>query len=90
MAKNAPKPTVSVTPGKNKPVNNVIKFEDLVQQLKQGAPAAARAKAGVKAAHRDDLTAIQQLATDLEKRLRTVRHAHPDQPSSSPRRKRKA
>jgi hypothetical protein len=92
MAKNAPKPSVSVTPGKNKPVNNVIKFEDLVQQLKQGAPAAASKKAGVKAAHREQLTAIQQLATDLETRLRAVRRATPDQPTPAraAKRKRKA
>ena len=94
MAKNAPKPSVSVTPGKNKPVNNVLKFEDLVQQLKQGAPAAASKRGGVKPAHRDHLSAIQQLATDLEERLRAVRRALPDQPTPTPapapRRKRKA
>ena len=91
MAKNAPKPSVSAMPGKNKPVNNVIKFEDLVQQLKQGAPAAVSKKTGVKAAHRGELAAIQQLATDLEARLRTLRRAMPDQPTpaAASRRKRK-
>ena len=90
MAKNAPKSSVSMTPGKNKPVNNIIKFEDLVQQLKQGAPiAAASRKAGFKAAQRDQLTTIQQLATDLETRLRAVRRATPDQPTPAPATKRK-
>lgn len=91
MAKNASKPTVTMTAGKNKPVNNVIKFEDLVQQLKQGVPAAARKAAGAKAVHRDQLTEIQQLATDLEQRLRAVRSAMPDQAAPAPaaRRKRK-
>ena len=92
MAKNAPKPSVTMTPGKNKPVNNVLKFEDLVQQLKQGVPAAASKSSGVKATHRDHLTAIQQLATDLERRLRAVRRALPDQATPAPaaRRKRKS
>jgi hypothetical protein len=92
MANKASKPSVSVTPGKNKPVNNVIKFEDLVQQLKDGAPVAASRKAGVKAAHRDNLAEVQQLAADLEARLRAIRRALPDQPTpaSAARRKRKS
>lgn len=82
MATNPPKPTVSITAGENEQVNNVINFEDLVQQLKQGAP--AKARSGPKAAHREQLIAIQQLATDLEQRLREMRDAQPAQPTPAP------
>ena len=90
MASKTPKSSISVTAGKNKAVNNVIKFEDLVQQLKQGAPVAARKKGGAKKVSGDDLASIEQLAGDLEKHLRKVRRASPDEPANAPRRKRKA
>ena len=41
----------------------------------------ARQQPGIKAAHRDQLAAIEQLASDLEQRLRAVRRALPDQPA---------
>jgi len=89
MATNTPEPTVTVTAGKNTPVKNVLKFEDLVQQLKEGAPVAARQKGAVKAAHREHLSAIQELAADLEQRLRAVRRALPDSEAPAPRSPRK-
>ena len=45
MAKDAAKTTVSITPGQNEPVNNVLQFEDLVQQAQQGAAKSAKSRA---------------------------------------------
>jgi len=81
MAKDAPKTTVSITPGKNEPVNNVLKFEDLVQRAKQGAAKSARSRTAAK--QRDELATVQQLAADLETSLRALRKAMPDQPGPS-------
>jgi hypothetical protein len=78
MAKDAQKTTVSITPGQNEPVNNVLKFEDLVAHAKQGAAKLARSRGAAK--HRDRLDDVQRLAADLDKTLRALRAAAPDQP----------
>ncbi len=83
MAKSAPKTTESITPGKNARVNNVLKFEDLVQHAKQGAAKPARSRAATPAKQRDQLDAIKRLAAELETMLRALRAASPDQPSAS-------
>jgi hypothetical protein len=88
-ASNTSQTTVSVTPGKNKPVNNVIKFEDLVRHLKQVASVPARKQAGAKTAPPTQLTSIKQLATELEHQLRVVRHATPNKPASALSKRRK-
>ena len=78
MAKDAQKTTVSITPGRNEPVNNVLKFEDLVAQAKQGASKLARSRGAAK--QRDRLDDVKRLAADLETTLRALRAAAPDQP----------
>lgn len=83
MAKSPPKTTLSVTPGQNAQVNRVIKFEDLVQRLKQGAAKPAGARAAVRGAQRQQLDSIQKLAADLEKQLRSIRAATTDKPAPS-------
>jgi phage gp29-like protein len=83
MAKSPPKTTVSVTAGTNAPVKHVIKFEDLVQHLKKGAAKPAGARAVVRAAQREQLVAVQKLAADLEKRLRSIRAETKDKPAPS-------
>lgn len=83
MAKGAPKTTVSITPGQNEPVSNVLKFEDLVQHAKQGAAKSARSRAAAPAKQRDQLDAVKRLAAELETMLRALRAAAADQPSAS-------
>jgi hypothetical protein len=82
MAKSPPKTTLSVTPGQNAPVKNVIKFEDLVQHVKRGAAKPVGTRAALRAAQREDLDSVQKLAADLEKRLRAIRAATPDKPAA--------
>jgi hypothetical protein len=84
MPKSPDKTTVSVTPGQNEKVNNVIKFEDLVQNLKQSAAKPAGARAAVPAQQREHLKSIQQLAAELEQRLRALRKAMPDREDPPP------
>jgi len=79
MAKSAPKTTVSITAGQNDRVNNVLKFEDLVQHAKQGA-AKSRSRAAAPAKQREQLAAVKRLAGELETVLRQVRASAPDEP----------
>jgi hypothetical protein len=83
MAKSPPKTTLSVIPGQNAPVKNVIKFEDLVQHLKRGAAKPVGTRAAIRAAQRQELDSIQKIAADLEKRLRAIRAATTDKPTAA-------
>ena len=87
MAKRVQKTFVSVTPGQNEKVNNVIKFEDLLKNVRQGAALPPRRLAALPAQQREQLGSIQQLAADLERRLRAVRAAMPDQAKPAPARR---
>lgn len=72
MASRPKKISVSVTPGQNVPVKHVIRFEDLLQKVQQAAPKAA-VRRGAAAATATTLGPIQQLAADLEARMRELR-----------------
>lgn len=84
MATRPKKITATATPGQNAPVNRVVRFEDLLQKMQQGAaqPASGRAKASVKGAAA--LGSIQQLAAELEARMRELRRQSPDVPKGPP------
>jgi hypothetical protein len=82
MAKSPPKTTSSVTPGQNAPVENVIKFEDLVQHVKRGAAKPVASRAAGRVAKREELDSIQKIAADLEKRLRAIRAATAEKPAA--------
>lgn len=94
MAKKTPKTappetTVTMIAGKNKPVNNVVKIEDLMQNLKQHAAAPTQKSGAAREEPPGQLTSIAELAAELEKRLRAARRAEP--PKSPPKNaKRKA
>jgi hypothetical protein len=84
MATRPKKITVSVTPGKNTPVNHVIRFEDLLQKVQKVVAKRARARVAAPGAPGADLGSIRQLAADLESRLREVRQAKPDKTAAVP------
>jgi len=82
MATSPKKITVKATPGRNAPVDRVVKLEDLLQQMQSQLPAQAPSKAPAKAArargataprNADESAAIRQLAADLEAKLRAWR-----------------
>ena len=87
--KSAPaKTTVSVTPGNNPPVKNVLKFEDLVAHAKQGAAKQRAAKRSTGravrgGADRETIQTIHELATKLERALRTLRATSGDDEPSA-------
>ncbi|MFO1338230.1 MAG: hypothetical protein U1F53_08335 [Burkholderiaceae bacterium] len=69
MATRPKKISVSVTAGRNAPVNHVLRLEDLLLQL-QPAPAKARRTHAAAPAG-----SVPQLATELGQRLREARAA---------------
>jgi hypothetical protein len=87
MATRPKKITVSVTPGKNTPVNHVIRFEDLLQKVQKGVAKRARTRAAAPGGHDADLGSIRQLAADLESLLREARQASPDKTAPVPARR---
>ena len=78
MAKNHPQPVIEVTPGKNKKVDNVILFEELVSHLQAGAASSARTRAA--ATHKEPLTKVKELASELERELRAIRASDKTKP----------
>lgn len=64
MATRPKKVSVSVTPGRNEPVEHVVRLEDLLKRLQAGPPAGRRAAAADPA---------RRLAAELEARLRELR-----------------
>jgi hypothetical protein len=75
-SKSAPaKTTVSVTPGQNPPVKNVVRFEDLVAHAKKGAASPPARRGARSKAHDDALADVGKLAADLERALRRLRAA---------------
>lgn len=83
MASRPKKISVSVTAGENTPVKHVIRFEDLLQKVQQAAPKAAARRGAAATA----LAPIQQLAADLEARMRALRGDDPPAPPARGRRK---
>jgi hypothetical protein len=75
MATPDSKTEITVTPGKNKKVNNVIHFEDLLQKAREGVSDLVHKRSAVAAEHDEKLGLIQKLAGDLEPQLRALRAA---------------
>lgn len=85
MATRPKKISVSVSPGRNTPVKQVIRFEDLLQKVRRAAPQAGARRGAAATA----LGPIQQLAADLEAQMRALRGADPAAPEARPARRRR-
>ena len=83
MATPDAKIEIKVTPGKNEKVNNVIRFEDLLQKARQGASDLVRTRSA-EAAEQERLSLIQKLAADLEPQLRALRASAKQEPGEPP------
>jgi hypothetical protein len=78
--------TVTVTPGKNEKVNNVINIEDILRKATEGARGLLKTGSALGLEHGEKLPAIHQLAADLEKEFRALRAAAPENSGNPPQR----
>ncbi len=75
MATSPKRMTVKTTPGKNAPVDHVLRLEDLLRQMQRGTVKTARRSRTAPATGTAELSAVQQLAAELEARMRELRAA---------------
>jgi hypothetical protein len=66
-----PDPTIELTPGKNEIVSNVFQIEDILHQTLISDQ--ARQRSMIDSEHGEKIAAIQQLVSDLEKKLGELR-----------------
>lgn len=83
MAKRANKIIVTVTPGRNAPIDNVIRLEDLLREMTAAPPKRARGRPAAAPGGAAPAGGLQQLAIELEARLREARAVKDERPRSA-------